>query len=132
MKITLISPYATISAFGLRSISACLKGEGHDVKLIFLPKKSATGYEEETLNELTPLVQGSHLIGISLMTNYFDNVIQLTQKLKQIGDTPIIWGGIHATIRPEECLNMADMVCLGEGEESILELTRKMQKGENY
>ena len=132
MKITLISPYATISAFGLRSISACLKRERHDVKLIFLPKKFMMDYEEETLNELALLAKGSDLIGISLMTNYFNNVVKLTQRLRQTTDAPVIWGGIHATIRPEECLNFADMVCIGEGEETVMELARKMQNGENY
>jgi radical SAM superfamily enzyme YgiQ (UPF0313 family) len=131
MKITLLSPYSSISAFGLRSISACLKREGHDVKLIFLPQKYMISYEEETLDELVALVRGSNLIGISLMTNYFDNVVKLTQRLRQIDNTAILWGGIHATIRPEECLNFADMVCIGEGEETVLELATKMQKGGN-
>lgn len=132
MKITLLSPYASISAYGLRSISACLKREGHDVKLIFMPRKYLLNYEEETLDELTVLMGGANLIGISLMSNYFENVVKLTQRLRRIGNTPIIWGGIHATIRPEECLNFADMACIGEGEEALIELASKMQRGCNY
>jgi len=41
---------------------------------------------------------------------------------------PVIWGGIHPTVRPEECLKYADMVCIGEGELSLLELVDKMKK----
>lgn len=33
--------------------------------------------------------------------------------------TPIIWGGIHPTIRPDECFEYADMVCVGDGEDAL-------------
>ena len=66
------------------------------------------------------------------MSNFWDNAIQLTQKLKQHYDTPIMWGGTHPTVRPNECLEYADMVCISESEQPLVELTRKMAKGENY
>jgi radical SAM superfamily enzyme YgiQ (UPF0313 family) len=43
---------------------------------------------------------------------------------------PMIWGGIHATLRPQDCLNHADIVCVGEGEEAIVELACKMEENE--
>lgn len=132
MKITLISPYSDLQAFGIRTMSACLKQEGHDVHLLFLPKHFTERYENKTLNEIVKLSKESNLIGISLMTNFFDNAVQLTQKLKENYDIPILWGGVHPTIRPEECLNYADMVCIGEGEETIVELSNKMEDGQEY
>jgi len=132
MKITLISPYPDLQAFGIRTISACLKQEGHDVQLLFLPKHFTERYKTKTLNEIVKLSKESYLIGISLMTNFFDNAVQITQKLKENYDIPILWGGIHPTIRPEECLNYADMVCIGEGEETIVELSNKMEDGQDY
>ncbi len=132
MNIALISPYPDIQAFGIRTISACLKREGHEVDLFFLPKRFTERYENITLNEIVNLTKKSNLIGISLMTNFFDNAIQITQKLKENYDIPILWGGIHPTIRPEECLNYADMVCIGEGEETLVELSNKMEDGYYY
>jgi radical SAM superfamily enzyme YgiQ (UPF0313 family) len=44
----------------------------------------------------------------------------------------IVWGGIHPTIRPEESLDHADMVCIGEGEETIVELADKIQNKQYY
>ena len=132
MKIALISLYSTISSYGLRSISACLKQEGYEVNLIFLPQKWETRYDEEVLNNLVSLVREADLIGISLMTNHFDNAVQLTSRIKQSINTTVMWGGVHPTIRPEECLDYADIICVGEGEEAILELARKMREGENY
>src|SRR3989338_5094640 len=39
---------------------------------------------------------------------------------------PVVLGGIHATIKPEECLQNGgfDIVCRGEGEEALLELVK--------
>jgi radical SAM superfamily enzyme YgiQ (UPF0313 family) len=132
MKITLISIYPDLQSFGIRTLSACLKQEGHDVDLIFLPKEFYKRYAEKTMDDIVKLTKKSELVGISLMSNFFDNAIQITQKLKANYDFPILWGGTHPTIKPEECLNYADMVCIGEGEEAILELSRRTQNKQDY
>lgn len=131
MKIVLISPYPDIQSFGIRVLSASLKKEGHQVELIFLPRCFVERYEDKILDELAEIASGAGLIGISLMTNFFDNVVQVTNRLKKL-NIPILWGGIHATIRPEECLNYADIVCIGEGEETIMELARRMKNNQDY
>jgi len=132
MKIILISPYPDLQSFGLRTISACLKREGHEVCLLFLPKRFTERYKKKTLNEIVELSRGIDLIGISLMANFFDDAVQLTQRLKENYNIPILWGGIHPTLRPDECINYADMVCIGEGEEAIVELSNKMADGRYY
>ena len=132
MKISLLSIYPDIQSYGIRTISSCLKREGHDVDLFFLTRQFLKRFENKTMDGLVKLTKGSDLIGISLMSNFWDNAVQITTKLKEHYETPILWGGTHATIRPEECLEHADMVCIGEGEEALVELTRKMQKGEYY
>lgn len=132
MKITLISPYKMVWSPGLRVLSACLKRNGHNVRVIFLPGEFTDKYEEKTLDSIVSLSSDSGLIGLALMTNFFDKAIQITQRLKKSLNIPIIWGGVHPTIRPEECLNYADIVCRGEGEQSLVELVRKMENGENY
>ena len=42
---------------------------------------------------------------------------------------PIIWGGKHPSADPEECIKYADMVCLSEGEGTLLEIIKKMKAG---
>jgi len=132
MKVILISPYADLQAFGIRIISACLKREGHEVQMLFLPQQFTVQYEDHLLNEVVEFSKGVDLIGISVMTNFFRNVSQITLKLKDAYNIPVLWGGIHPTIRPEECLGYADMVCIGEGEEAIVELLNKMEKRQSY
>jgi radical SAM superfamily enzyme YgiQ (UPF0313 family) len=139
MKITLISPYPDITAFGIRTISSFLKKHGHNTRLIFLPDPHGDDliygverYEKDILDELIALCIGSDLIGISLMTNFFEGAVQITRKIKSSTDIPVIWGGIHPTIRPEESLEYADMVCVGDGEDAMLELVSRMEKGDDY
>jgi len=41
-----------------------------------------------------------------------------------------VWGGPHPTAKPEECLQYADLVCLGEGEESLVDLAESIAAGQ--
>lgn len=132
MKITLISPYRLIRAFGLRTLSSCLKRDGHDVQMVFLKKHFKDRYADNLLKEVVELSRGSDLIGLSLMTNYFDNSIQITQALKSSLKVPVLWGGIHPTVRPEECLDYADIICLSEGEGALTELCSRIEAGGDF
>ena len=132
MKISLLSLYPDVQSFGLRTISSCLKREGHKVDMFFLPREFRERYDEKTMNDLIKLTKDSDLVGITLMSNFWDNAIQVTRKIKEHYNIPVIWGGTHPTVRPDECLDHADMVCIGESEEAMVELTRKMQKEEYY
>ena len=139
MKITLISPYPDITCFGLRTLSAHLKKNGHQTQLIFLPdpfgdhiREGVPRYSGPVLDEVVSLCQASDLIGLTLMTNFFVGAVQITEKLKSRFDIPVIWGGVHPTIRPEESIRYTDMVCIGEGEDALLELADTMSRGEDY
>jgi radical SAM superfamily enzyme YgiQ (UPF0313 family) len=132
LKVTLISPYQDITANGLRIISSYLKRERHDVDLIFLNITNDRlsdyfTFNKEAFNDLVYLCKSSDLIGFSLMSSHFVKVKELTIKIKEKLDIPIIWGGIHPSVKPEECLKYADMVCIGEGEETMLELANKLK-----
>jgi len=139
MKITLISLYPDITSFGIRVISAYLKQHGHKTQLIFLPDPYGDDivygkerYENQILEEVVALCRQSDLIGITLMTNFFNGAVQLTKKIKKELSAPVIWGGVHPTIKPNECLEHADIVCIGEGEDAMLELVNRMARGEDY
>lgn len=132
MKIVLLSPsphYPKIFAYGPRILSSCLKQIGCDVRMIFLPRGVGEMYSDEVLSDLVALTAEADLIGISLMTDDLQNAILITTALRVHTRTPILWGGIHPTIEPESCLQHADMVCIGEGEETMVELVRKMRCG---
>jgi radical SAM superfamily enzyme YgiQ (UPF0313 family) len=142
MKVSLISPYNVVAASGVRTLSAVLKAAGVESQLIMLPPVGAeagwgeagvnVAYSPAVLDQVIEVVQDSNLIGISLTSNYFNNAIHITQHLRRSTQTPIIWGGVHPTLRPEECLEYADLVCVGEGEDALRELALKMAHGGDY
>jgi anaerobic magnesium-protoporphyrin IX monomethyl ester cyclase len=142
MRTTLIAlTPPDVSAFGIRALSSYLKKHGKDVSVIFLPGgvekfKYTTGYkyeyEKSILEQVVELCRGSGLVGLSFMSNYLDRAIQLCEAIKNALHIPIIVGGIHPTVMPAECLNIADIVCIGEGEEAILELVERLEKGKDY
>ncbi|KPJ62033.1 MAG: hypothetical protein AMJ42_00275 [Deltaproteobacteria bacterium DG_8] len=139
MKIALISPYAEISSIGVRTISAYLKSNGISTRLVFLPlqksfysREDFSFYSDSAINDLADLVINDDLIGISLMSNFYDTVKDLTIKLKRkLPDKPIIWGGIHPTVIPEKCIEVADYLCIGEGELPCLDLCRHLAEGKS-
>jgi radical SAM superfamily enzyme YgiQ (UPF0313 family) len=136
MRVALISPYPDITAYGLRSLAASLKAAGIAVRLIFLPDPLGDAltdvperYPPRVMADLAALCADCQLVGVSLMTNYVDNAVQITRAVKAAGNVPVLWGGVHPTIRPEECLAAADLVCVGDGEEAILDVARAVAAG---
>jgi len=89
-------------------------------------------YPRRILEQIAEMCKTSDLIGISLMTCHFDNAVYITKFLREKLSVPIIWGGIHPSIRPAECLEYADMVCLGEGELSLSQLAKEMAEGKPW
>ena len=144
MKILLVhlSGY-TIVSIGLRTISACLKARGHQVSVLFIPFHKGLfekfQFNGEKVNSLAKditdfiLKEFFDLIGFSLTTNFFIPAVIITEAIrKENPDLPVIWGGVHPTVFPETCLKYVDMVCLGEGEEAMLELVEKIESGKSY
>jgi anaerobic magnesium-protoporphyrin IX monomethyl ester cyclase len=70
-----------------------------------------------------------HLIGFSLTSLPLKAAAEVTAKLKQFFDAPIIWGGSGPTLEPERCIEHADMLCINEGEELIVELANRIDAG---
>jgi anaerobic magnesium-protoporphyrin IX monomethyl ester cyclase len=143
MKISLISLIENASIPGLRYLSAYLRARGHDTNLILLPwsftdrnlnesNSFLYPYPDEVLEQVAQICAGSDLIGLSLMTCHFDQAIHVTAFLRERLQVPIIWGGIHPTLRPVECLQYADMVCVGEGETSLGLLASEMSGGKRW
>lgn len=144
MKIILISLIEDVTVPSLRYLSAYLRAKGINAISILLPWQFTDiklnepnahlyPYPENVLNKVLEICNNADLVGISMMSNHFDNAIHITRYLrKHLPHIPIIWGGIHPTIRPVECLEYADMVCIGEGEISLYQLAEGISKGNSW
>lgn len=69
------------------------------------------------------------VIGFSLYSGIIKESAQVTRKLREHFDVPIIWGGAGPTLEPELCIPHADLVCINEGEEVIVELANRVDAG---
>jgi radical SAM superfamily enzyme YgiQ (UPF0313 family) len=72
------------------------------------------------------------LIGFSLTSVPFNECVAVTERVRRRFDVPIIWGGSGPTLEPERSLEYADMICVGEGEELIVELANAIDEGRDY
>jgi radical SAM superfamily enzyme YgiQ (UPF0313 family) len=134
MKITLISAATYPSDQGIRTISSILKKAGHEVNLIFmtLSEDYSKFYTKQELAQLAQLCKNSELIGISSFVSTAPRAIQIIKYLeKSFPQTSIIWGGIHSTISPKEAIRYCNIVCVGEGEQAIIDLVNAIEKNKS-
>ena len=132
--ILLISLQQDINVIGLKYLHYHLLANSYNSVLLFLPTyDDKPAYSKvnrrifDFINHLSPL-----FFGISLMSGEYHKAIRLTNMLKsRYPSIPIIWGGIHPTIAPETCLNHADFVTVGEGENTLLDLANTLSEGKD-
>lgn len=132
--VVLVSFYSPKS-LGLRYLENALKKAGFDVELIFFkafnsvnPKPATEQDYELILNfikKTDPI-----LVGFSVMASpYMEVVYELNARIKKNFKMPIVWGGVYASLSPEQCMEHADYIVRGEGEGAIVELTTAIKSG---
>ncbi len=135
MKTALVSTYTHPVALGLRYVSSYLKASGHDVEFICMSSKRDTAkpdYSGPLLEDFVQRLRDADLIGLSLMTNNFHRACLLTERIRAAGiKAPIIWGGTHPTVAPDESLEVADIICVGEGERPMRQLVERLEAGKD-
>jgi len=73
------------------------------------------------------------LIAVSTTESTFLVGIELLKGIKEV-KPPVIVGGVFATFAPQKALQFkeVDMICVGEGEETLLELCKKMSLNRDH
>jgi anaerobic magnesium-protoporphyrin IX monomethyl ester cyclase len=106
----------------IRVLSSIAGGGGHKVWMLFLHKPTPTyirrypdtpaelaGFER-LLDELDIGV-----VGLTVMTHEFARAVEVSKRARK-KRRHVLWGGIHPTVRPLECLEHADAVCIADAE----------------
>jgi len=120
---------------GIRYVSAALKRAGFETTIIFLKDWVNNRLTMPTESEFAQAMQiiresGADLIGVGFMSSLYPMALEATKRLKAaFPDTPILWGGIHPTSVPEDCIADVDYLCVGEGEMAAVDLCRAMATG---
>ncbi|MBF0455474.1 MAG: B12-binding domain-containing radical SAM protein [Magnetococcales bacterium] len=101
---------------GIGYMAAFLKRRGHGVRGVDL--------QVQKRSDVFDNLDGVDMVGISILTNYFEQAVDLVAELREKGfKGKIILGGPHVTALPEPSLrdSHADFVCVSEGEEVMVD-----------
>ena len=111
------------------TLQAALFSQGIASDLLYVPSESA--FDEAAFRRF--IAERSYrVVGLSVMTESFGFACRITEQLKRLPDPPlVVWGGIHPTLMPEECVEHADCACVGEGDRSFPEFIRRVRAGED-
>ncbi|MDP3732555.1 MAG: cobalamin-dependent protein, partial [Candidatus Omnitrophota bacterium] len=104
-----------LPSLGIAYISAVVEKEGHEVSIIDAEIKNYS--DAEIINEVSKL--NLEVVGFQTFYNTIDSCFRLSHKIKAYNkDIIIVFGGIQATLFPEEALtnHSVDYVVMGEGE----------------
>jgi radical SAM superfamily enzyme YgiQ (UPF0313 family) len=91
------------------------------------PRDIQVEIKDDILDEIT-FREDCDLVGITSMTHQAPRAYELAAGFRRRG-IPVVMGGWHATMAPEECQKHADAVVLGEAEEAWPQLLRDFQAG---
>lgn len=137
MKILLVSPSQenvygvkmnpAYPSLGLLYLSSVLENLGHEVELIDFDVDIARQEDFDSL-----IRNNSYgLVGLSAVTSTINGAFELAERIKKAKkELPIILGGIHATISPEDCAKnpFIDFVAIGESENTMVDFINELQK----
>lgn len=83
---------------------------------------------DEEIEEIT-FEEEADLVGISFMTHQAPRAYEISEKFRKRGIKTIL-GGIHVSALPDEALNHADSICVGEAEHLWKGILDDLKKGQ--
>ena len=139
MKVVILAPNPPdCVSFGPRQLASVLREQGIACSVVFLRGSVKNNrfdgsyvyqYADTVIDDILSICADADVVGVSFMSLYWDRAVQLTEAVQSRLGKKVIWGGTHPTLRPEESLEVADYVCVGEGEIAFLEWLRRVETG---
>ncbi len=136
--ITLINPNANVEVVkkldittppvGLGYLASVLRERGFKVRII------DDLVEKLSHHELLKKIKDSIIVGITSTTPTFNAALRYAKKIKEaFPNIFVILGGVHVTFKPHDAVKhpYVDAVCVGEGEETIVEVAERVESGKS-
>jgi radical SAM superfamily enzyme YgiQ (UPF0313 family) len=115
---------------GLGSLSAVLRAAGHETQLVYLQREVSRDEFLAAARAAAP-----DLVAFSTTTHQYPYIERYASYLKEAAPAlPLVCGGTHPTLVPEEVAQSAafDAVCVGEGEYPLRDLLERLAQGQDY
>lgn len=134
MRILFVNPVTPPEIFpvqmsmGVAYLSAVLKQGGHSTALI-CPHSFSEKSVSDKVDSFKP-----DLVLVSSVTDQMGLAEKIIGFIHDKYQLPIVLGGVHATVAPEECINLKGLlgICIGEGEHAVLEFVEALEKKRDY
>jgi anaerobic magnesium-protoporphyrin IX monomethyl ester cyclase len=121
----------------VRIIAAGLREAGHHATEIYFKDWISNHLDPATEVQLANLVkvirrENLNLVCISIRASAYANSAKiLTEYIREKLGIAVLWGGMHPTIAPDECIEHADMLLCGEGELALADMADRLKAGED-
>lgn len=113
---------------GIASLSAVLKHYGYKTDMLYIWE-----FDKNKIIEKIDSFKPS-LIAVSTVTDQLELAKNIMRFIDRKYKIPIFLGGIHATVDPEESIQIPEVkgICIGEGEYALLELIDAFEQKRDY
>ena len=134
-RIALVSLY-DVENNAVRLLAALLRRAGYHAVEIYFKDWISNHMAPPSPDELRSLVrvlrrERVQLVAMSVRASpYFNIARTLTERVWSDLGLPVIWGGNHPTLVPEDCIEFADLLLRGEGEDALVELAQALRSGQ--
>ena len=112
---------------GLLTLAAVPHKEGYKVKILDL--RLIKDWKKALLDELK---QSPVIVALTCMTGpQIKYALEISKFIKENSNVPVVWGGVHPTLLPEQTVSnqYVDIVVIDEGEITFLDLIRTQEAG---
>lgn len=116
--------------YGIAFLSAILKQGGHQTRLINVNDRLNGPLDLEAIRRQVLDFQPGVLC-FSITTNQHQYARLIARSIRSYWDAPLVAGGVHVTMAPDEVSeeNDFDYLCVGEGEYGLLDLVDELERG---
>lgn len=114
---------------GVGILAGFLKERGISTRIV---DQELVDINPNTLGDILSQCRKPHIVGISAMTANVASGYKIATMVKSVDkEAKVVFGGIHATVMPDEILKEGnvDFIVKGEAEHTLLELIRQIKDG---
>ena len=116
---------------GISSIAGVLRQHNHECRLAVLDRANGKHNFQllsQLINRFNP-----RIIAFTAVFSEFDFISEIASQVKnRFPELFRIAGGVHVTLNPDEKqLSLFDAICIGEGEDPLLELVQRLETNES-
>lgn len=134
LRIAVISLYA-LENNGVRHVATPLREAGFSVTEIYFKDWVNNRFPwpvETEVQNLIKLLRDRKIdvVGLSVRASAFHRMAKyLTERIRHALEVPILWGGMHPTFLPEDCIRFADFISVGEVDKAVVPFFEALDEG---